>query len=115
LDLADEAELARTETQTEEGGDNSQGNFAPETAEEPRRDWNEETCGDSFAREKNPGEPDAGRETRTESLREEFRDRFIRTARLAAGNQPLPNPSPAQFSGNFAPTHRQSPASAANS
>jgi DNA polymerase len=85
FDFVDEAELQRTEAQTEDAGDNSQGILEPETADETKWDWNEEAGWDSSEREKKPGEPDAEREARTE-----------------AENQPAP--SPAQFSGNIAPT-----------
>ena len=111
----DEAELLRTETETEDTGDNSQGISEPESTEETKWDW-DETGWDSSEREKRPGELDAERAARTEALREQLRDRFIRAgeavkenqardARLAAerAGQPASNPSSAPFSGNFAP------------
>ncbi|HEX4159807.1 MAG TPA: hypothetical protein VHY79_15180 [Rhizomicrobium sp.] len=63
-----------------------------------------------------PGEQDVEREAGTEALRDELLERFMRAAdaarenqeraQLAAerANQAAPNPSPAQFSGNFVPS-----------
>lgn len=111
FDFVDEAELPRTEPETEEAVDNSQGISEP--AEETKWDWSENGW-DSSEREKKPGELDAERAARTEALREELRERFIRAAeavrenqeraaRLAAERTGTPNPSPAQFSGNLEP------------
>lgn len=113
FDFVDEAELLRSETNMEEAGDNSPGISEQEPAEETKWDWGENGW-DSSEREKKPGELDAERTARTEALREELRERFIRAAeavrenqeraaRLAAERTGATNPPPAQFSGNFAP------------
>lgn len=116
----DETELLRTGMETEVAGDNSQGISEPDPVDETKWDW-DETGWDSSEREKKPGELDAERAARTEALREELRERFIRAAeavkenqareaRLAAerAGQTAPNPSSAQFSGNFEPDLRGS-------
>jgi hypothetical protein len=119
--FVDEAELQRTEMETEDTGDNSQGISELESAEETKWDWDEETGWDSSEREKKPGELDAERAARTEALRNELRARFIRAAeavkenqereaRLAAERpgQSAANPSPAPSSGNIEPNLRGS-------
>lgn len=113
FDFVDEAELHRTETETEDASGNSQGISVPELAPEPKWDWDEKAGWDSSEREKKPGELDAERAARTEAMRADLRERFIRAAdavkenqereaRLAAeqANRPALDASPAQFSGN---------------
>ena len=117
----DEGKLLRTETETPDAGDNSQGISEPESADDTKWDWDEKTGWDSSEREKKPGELDAERAARTEALREELRERFIRAAEAVTENEaraariaaegakrPVPDPSPAPFSGNIEPDLRGS-------
>ena len=116
FNFVDEAELPSTELGTDDAGDNSQGNSEPEPTEETKWDWDEKTGWDSSEREKKPGELDAERAARTDALREELRERFIRAAEAVKENQEraarlasvrvnqttLDTPA-AKFSGNFEP------------
>jgi hypothetical protein len=115
FDFVDETGLTGTAAETDAAGDDSQGNIGPETAEDANWDWSEAGW-DSSEREKKPGELDAERAARTEALREEVFEMFIRAAegekeneeraaRLAAEQmgQTAPNPACARFSGNFEP------------
>jgi hypothetical protein len=112
----DEGGFSRAEAESEDAGDNSQRNSEPESAGETKWDWDGEKGWDSSRREKKPGELDAERAARTEALREQLRERFIRAAEAAKENQErearlaaeragqtAPNLPPAQFSGNIAP------------
>jgi hypothetical protein len=111
--FVDEAELLRSEAQTDEADDNSQGNSDAELADDTKWEWNEGSW-DPSEQEKDSKESDAERAARTEALRQELREKFIRAAeavrenqereaRLAAeaANRTAPNPGPVQFSGNL--------------
>jgi hypothetical protein len=106
--FVDEAELLRAEAETEDGDDNSQGLSGPES-EETQWDWDEATGWDSSERETKPGEPVAEDTAKTEALREELHDRFMRMAQGIKDNalrearleiEQSRQPAPAQFSGN---------------
>ena len=92
------------------------GNSEVESLEETKWEWDEGGW-DSSEQEKDSEETDAERVARTEALRGELREKFIRAAqavrenearaaRLAAEdvNQTAPDPAPAPFSGNSDPT-----------
>jgi hypothetical protein len=112
--FVDEGELlgteAETEDGTEDGDDNSQGLSGPESGE-TQWDWDEATGWDSSERETKPGESDVEDAAKTEALREELRDRFMRMAQGIKDNalrearlavEQSRQPAPAQFSGNAA-------------
>ncbi|HEX3664089.1 MAG TPA: hypothetical protein VHU23_02525 [Rhizomicrobium sp.] len=105
--FVDEAEL-RTEAGTEDASDTSQGISGPESGE-TQWDWDETSGWDSSERETRPRESKAEDTAKTEALREELHDRFMRMAQgikdnalrearleIEQGRQPTHAP----FSGN---------------
>jgi hypothetical protein len=76
----DEGEFRRTQAEIA-AADNSQGNFEPEPPPEPRWDWDENGAWDSSERapECSTEEARAAR-ARTEALRAELMDKFLRAA-----------------------------------
>ncbi len=83
----DEAKPLRTESETEDADDHSQGLSGPDSTDETKWDWDVVTGWDSSEREKNPEEQDAARVARAEAMPEELRERFIRAAEAIEQNE----------------------------
>ena len=132
FDYLDQAELERTEMETDGAEDDSQGNPEPSRAKEPQWDWDEATGWDSSRREEEylmferlaaeraaeARQEEDGRVPRTEALRDVLRQRCLRAAEAdrenearkaglaeARGDSPPPD-APAPFSGNSGAPHK---------
>jgi hypothetical protein len=119
----DEGELRRTEAEIA-GIDNSQGISEPESPPEPKWDWSEDGAWDASEREPHCSAEEAqAARARTEALRAELREKFLRAAeadrinaerkaRLEAereGSNGVPETHPAPISGNIPPAPMPDP------
>ena len=101
FDYLDQAELERTEMETEGLEDDSQGNREPARAPEPQWDWNEATGWDSSRREEEAlmferlaseraaeaRQEEDGSDARTEALRQQMVQRLLRVPEADRENE----------------------------